>query len=154
MDISSTGALNQHFPRSPTDYTGQISCPPPASLLAWGTLYPEAAIHQERQLRCVLPQAGGWGLTLMTVSTLLVGSHGGMSSEAGCRAAWSASGDQRNFLGVQIPGSITTGQLSWETAWNLHFQGAFLVTRAQLGLAQLTSSRENTGQLLRGLERG
>lgn len=94
------------------------------------------------------------GLTLMTAPTLLVGSWGGMSSEARCRAAWSAPGDQKNFLGVQIPGSITTGQLSWETAWNLHFQGAYLVTRAQPGLAQLTSSRENTGRLLRGLGRG
>lgn len=100
------------------------------------------------------PTGRGWGLTLMTAPTLLVGSQGGMSSEAGCRAAWSAPRDQRNFLGVQIPGSIIIGQLPWETAWNLHFQGAFLVTQAQPGLAQLTSSRENTGQLLRGLGRG
>lgn len=90
----------------------------------------------------------------MTALTLLVGSRGGMSSEAGCRAAWSAPGDQRNFLGVQIPESITTGQLSWESAWNLHFQVAFLVTWAQPGLAPLTSSREDTGRLLGGLGRG
>lgn len=119
---SSVGAFDQHFPRSPTDHTGQSSCPPPASLMVWGTLYPKAALLQGGQGRCACPQAGDCGLTPMTAPALLGSSQGGVFSE-GRRAAWSPSADQRKLLGVQAPGSITTGQ----TFLGDHLESAFSV---------------------------
>lgn len=65
---------------------------------------------------------GTAGLTPKTAPALLGGSQGGVSSE-GCRAAWSPSEDQRNLLGIQLPGSIATGQ----TFLGDHLDSAFSV---------------------------
>lgn len=122
VGVRPVGAFDQRFPRSPTDHTRQSSCPSPASFLAWGTPYPEAVILQEGQGGSVRPQAGDCGAHPMTAPALLGGSRGGALSED-CRAAWSPSADQRNLLGIQVPGSIATGQ----TFLGDHLDAAFSV---------------------------
>lgn len=68
------------------------------------------------------PTGRGLGLTSMTAPALLGSSQGGVFSE-GRRAAWSPSVNQRKLLGVEAPGSITTGQ----TFLGDHLQSAISV---------------------------